>query len=90
MNTSQQVKRQESDRLKPNRWYSAIFADRNWTLGSYAIPFAMLGYFSIPQGEFSLNPFAGKVLMHLAQKQFSCYFTTRDCSSRCWYVDYCW
>ena len=26
MNTSQQVKRQESDRLKPSRWYSAIFA----------------------------------------------------------------
>ena len=61
MNTSQQVKRQESDRLKPSRWYSAIFARPEiGPLGVMLLLFAMLGYFSIPQGEFSLNPFAGE------------------------------
>ena len=61
MNTNQQVKRQESDRLKPSRWYSAIFARPEiGPLGVMLLLFAMLGYFSIPQGEFSLNPFAGE------------------------------
>ena len=61
MNSSAEVQRQESDRLKPKRWYSAIFARPEvGPLGVMLLLFAMLGYFSIPQGEFSLNPFAGE------------------------------
>ncbi len=61
MNLSTQPQRQESDRLKPKRWYSAIFARPEvGPLGVMLLLFAMLGYFSIPQGEFSLNPFAGE------------------------------
>ena len=61
MNSTTEVKRQESDRLKPKRWYSVIFARPEvGPLGVMLLLFAMLGYFSIPQGEFSLNPFAGE------------------------------
>ena len=61
MNSNIEVKRQESDRLKPKRWYSVIFARPEvGPLGVMLLLFAMLGYFSIPQGEFSLNPFAGE------------------------------
>ncbi len=61
MNSNTEVKRQESDRLKPKRWYSVIFARPEvGPLGVMLLLFAMLGYFSIPQGEFSLNPFAGE------------------------------
>ena len=61
MNSSVQPQRQESDRLKPKKWYSAIFARPEvGPLGVMLLLFAMLGYFSIPQGEFSLNPFAGE------------------------------
>ena len=61
MNSSVQSQRQESDRLKPKKWYSAIFARPEvGPLGVMLLLFAMLGYFSIPQGEFSLNPFAGE------------------------------
>jgi simple sugar transport system permease protein len=61
MNSSAEVKRQESDRLKPKRWYTAFFARPEiGPLGVMLLLFAMLGYFSIPQGEFSLNPFAGE------------------------------
>ena len=61
MNSSEEVKRQESDRLKPKRWYSDFFARPEvGPLGVMLLLFAMLGYFSIPQGEFSFNPFAGE------------------------------
>ena len=61
MNSTVQPQRQESDRLKPKKWYSAIFARPEvGPLGVMLLLFAMLGYFSIPQGEFSLNPFAGE------------------------------
>ena len=61
MNSNAQPQRQESDRLKPKRWYSAFFARPEvGPLGVMLLLFAMLGYFSIPQGEFSLNPFAGE------------------------------
>ena len=61
MNSTTEVKRQESDRLKPKRWYSVLFARPEvGPLGVMLLLFAMLGYFSIPQGEFSLNPFAGE------------------------------
>ena len=61
MNSTTEIKRQESDRLKPKRWYSVLFARPEvGPLGVMLLLFAMLGYFSIPQGEFSLNPFAGE------------------------------
>ena len=61
MNSSQQTQRQESDRQADKKWYSPIFSRPEiGPLGVMLILFAMLGYFSIPEGEFSLNPFSGE------------------------------
>ena len=54
-------KRQESDRQADKKWYSPIFSRPEiGPLGVMVILFAMLGYFSIPEGEFSFNPFSGE------------------------------
>ena len=62
MNTStSQQPRQESDRQGQKKWYSSITARPEiGPLGVMLLLFCMLGYFSIPEGEFSLNPFAGE------------------------------
>ena len=62
MNTSTaQQQRQESDRQAQKKWYSAITARPEiGPLGVMLLLFCMLGYFSIPEGEFSLNPFSGE------------------------------
>jgi len=62
MNTSTTNKpRQESDRQGEKKWYSALMARPEvGPLGVMILLFFMLGYFSIPEGEFSLNPFSGE------------------------------
>ena len=62
MNTSTtQQPRQESDRQGQKKWYSSITARPEiGPLGVMILLFCMLGYFSIPEGEFSLNPFSGE------------------------------
>jgi Ribose/xylose/arabinose/galactoside ABC-type transport systems, permease components len=62
MNTSTtQQPRQESDRQGQKKWYSSITARPEiGPLGVLLLLFCMLGYFSIPEGEFSLNPFSGE------------------------------
>ena len=62
MNTSTTNKpRQESDRQGEKKWYSALMARPEvGPLGVMILLFCMLGYFSIPEGEFSLNPFSGE------------------------------
>ena len=53
--------RTESDRQAEKKWYSAILARPEvGPIGVLVILFCMLGYFSIPEGQFSLNPFAGE------------------------------
>lgn len=53
--------RQESDRLSKKGWLSTILARPEiGPIGVMLLLFGMLGYFSIPQGEYSLNPFAGE------------------------------
>ena len=59
MNSTPQ--RQESDRQADKKWYSPIFSRPEiGPLGVMFLLFALLGYFSIPEGEFSLNPFSGE------------------------------
>ena len=61
MNSESQSQRQESDRLEKKNWFTAIFARPEiGPLGVMILLFGLLGYFSIPEGEFSLNPFAGE------------------------------
>ena len=62
MNTSTTNQpRQESDRQGKKRWYSAITARPEiGPFGVMILLFCMLGYFSIPEGQFSLNPFSGE------------------------------
>ena len=62
MNTSTTNQpRQESDRQGQKRWYSAITARPEiGPFGVMILLFCMLGYFSIPEGQFSLNPFSGE------------------------------
>ena len=62
MNTSTTNQpRQESDRLGQKKWYSAITSRPEiGPFGVMLLLFFMLGYFSIPEGQFSLNPFSGE------------------------------
>ena len=62
MNTSSTNQpRQESDRQGQKRWYSSITARPEiGPFGVMLLLFFMLGYFSIPEGQFSLNPFSGE------------------------------
>ena len=53
--------RQESDRREVRGAFSAIFnRPEIGPIGVMLLLFGMLGYFSIPTGEFSINPFAGE------------------------------
>ena len=53
--------RQESDRHASKSWFATIFARPEiGPIGVMLLLFGMLGYFSIPTGEFSWNPFAGE------------------------------
>ncbi|MGB1546239.1 MAG: ABC transporter permease, partial [Candidatus Puniceispirillaceae bacterium] len=53
--------RTESDRLETKNWLSSIVSRPEiGPIGVMLLLFGMLGYFSIPAGEFSLNPFAGE------------------------------
>jgi simple sugar transport system permease protein len=61
MNPTIKPRRQESDRQGEKKWYSAILGRPEiGPIGVMLILFGLLGYFSIPEGEFSLNPFAGE------------------------------
>ena len=53
--------RQESDRHDAKGPLAALFSRPEiGPIGVMLLLFGMLGYFSIPAGEFSLNPFAGE------------------------------
>ena len=59
--TTSEPQRQESDRQGAKKWYSAILARPEvGPIGVLLILFCLLGYFSIPEGQFSLNPFSGE------------------------------
>ena len=62
MNTSTSKKpRQESDRQGEKKWYSALISRPEvGPFGVMILLFCLLGYFSIPEGQFSLNPFSGE------------------------------
>ena len=62
MNTSTTNQpRQESDRQGQKRWYSTITSRPEiGPFGVMVLLFCMLGYFSIPEGQFSFNPFSGE------------------------------
>ena len=62
MNTSTtHTQRKESDRQGAKKWYSAILARPEvGPIGVLILLFCLLGYFSIPEGQFSLNPFSGE------------------------------
>lgn len=53
--------RQEADRHESKKWVRALLIRPEiGPIGVMLLLFGMLGYFSIPAGEFSLNPFAGE------------------------------
>ena len=53
--------RKEADRLQKSSWVGTLAKRPEiGPLGVMLLLFGMLGYFSIPAGEFSLNPFAGE------------------------------
>ena len=58
MNSESQSQRQESDRVEKKNWFTDIFARPEiGPLGVMILLFGLLGYFSIPEGEFSLNSY---------------------------------
>ena len=59
--------RQESDRHEQKKWLKTLFSRPEiGPVGVMLLLFGMLGYFSIPSGEFSLNPLPAKALTRLA------------------------
>ena len=55
------VQRKESDRQGQKKWYSSFTSRPEiGPFGVMLLLFLLLGYFSIPEGEFSINPFAGE------------------------------
>ena len=61
MNTVIKTSRQESDRQGTKKWYSPLLARPEiGPVGVLILLFCLLGYFSIPEGQFSLNPFSGE------------------------------
>ena len=78
MNTSTTKKpRQESDRQGEKKWYSALMARPEvGPLGVMILLFCMLGYFSISEGQFSLNPFSGEGFTEL--HSFFCFHASSD------------
>ncbi len=58
---SNTAKRNEADRHRQKNWFQTILARPEiGPLGVMLLLFGMLGYFSIPEGQFSLNPFTGE------------------------------
>ena len=56
--------RQESDRHEEKGPLAALFSRPEiGPIGVMLLLFGMLGYFSIPTGEFSLNPLQGRASM---------------------------
>ncbi|MDG2198134.1 MAG: ABC transporter permease [SAR324 cluster bacterium] len=59
--TSNPAKRNEADRHRQKNWFQTMLARPEiGPLGVMLLLFGMLGYFSIPEGQFSLNPFTGE------------------------------
>ncbi|MAA69142.1 MAG: ABC transporter permease [Deltaproteobacteria bacterium] len=59
--TSNPAKRNEADRHRQKNWFQTMLARPEiGPLGVMLLLFGMLGYFSIPEGQFSLNPFSGE------------------------------
>ena len=55
------VKRNETDRHKKKNWFQILLARPEiGPFGVMLLLFGMLGYFSIPEGQFSINPFTGE------------------------------
>ena len=55
------LERKESDRLAPKRMFSSVLSRPEiGPIGVMLLLFGMLGYFSIPAGEATWNPFAGE------------------------------
>ncbi len=59
--TSNPAKRNEADRHRQKNLFQTMLARPEiGPLGVMLLLFGMLGYFSIPEGQFSLNPFTGE------------------------------
>ena len=70
MNTST-TQRKESDRHQEKSWFSKLISRPEiGPIGVMLLLFGMLGYFSIPAGEMSWNPFTGEGFNALGIRNF--------------------
>jgi len=79
--------RQESDRHEQKKWFKALFSRPEiGPVGVMLLLFGMLGYFSIPTGEFSFNPFAGEGFNALGIRNNLRVSRNLRLSRLCWFV----
>ena len=65
------TQRQESDRHQKKTWFTALISRPEvGPIGVMLLLFGMLGYFSIPAGEMSWNPFTGEGFNALGIRNF--------------------
>ena len=83
--------RQESDRHQKKTWLTNLFSRPEvGPIGVMLLLFGMLGYFSIPAGEMSWNPFSGEGFNALYKKLFKSSFSIRYYCYRCRNANHCW
>jgi simple sugar transport system permease protein len=71
MANSTTPQRQESDRHQKKTWLTALISRPEiGPIGVMLLLFGMLGYFSIPAGEMSWNPFSGEGFNALGIRNF--------------------
>ena len=71
MANSTTPKRQESDRHQKKTWLNTLISRPEvGPIGVMLLLFGMLGYFSIPAGEMSWNPFSGEGFNALGIRNF--------------------
>ena len=71
MSATSTPQRQESDRHQKKTWLTALISRPEiGPIGVMLLLFGMLGYFSIPAGEMSWNPFTGEGFNALGIRNF--------------------
>ena len=71
MTNTTATQRQESDRHQKKTWLTNLFSRPEvGPIGVMLLLFCMLGYFSIPAGEMSWNPFSGEGFNALGIRNF--------------------
>ena len=92
METTSNPQRQESDRHQKKTWLTTLVSRPEiGPIGVMLLLFGMLGYFSIPAGEMSWNPFTGEGFNALGIRNFLRVISQLGIIAiGCWAFNNCW